>query len=214
MDLFGSPLVAVFSMVAITLVLLVALSLTLWSRKRQRTSFQMPGTAFHSAAVKLPKVLEPADALARPPSQPASIPPSIPPVGPKTDNARLYTRRQLTTAEGRFYDFLRDTVNGRYLIETKTPLRDVFKRYGWLERDLYRMHRYGHLDFVLLEPILKNPILAIELDGSNHLSPEQQDRDRRKEELCRRANLKLLRFRVGKLWGEEERKLILDALPQ
>lgn len=138
---------------------------------------------------------------------------TLPKPQPK-DHAKLYRRAQLTRAEGRFYDFLKETVKEEYLIGTKTPLRELFKRYGWLEKELFTMHVMGHVDFVLLEPTLKNPIIAIELDGTTHNDPAQLDRDRRKEELFRRADMKLLRFQTGKLWGDQERQAIRDALPK
>lgn len=129
-------------------------------------------------------------------------------------NAKLFRRAQMARSESRFYDFLKETVKEEYLIDTKTPLRELFKRYGWLDKELYTMYVNGHADFVLLEPTLKNPIIAIELDGTTHNDPSQLDRDRRKEELFRRADMKLLRFQTGKLWGDQERQAIRDALPK
>jgi hypothetical protein len=128
--------------------------------------------------------------------------------------AKLYARRTLTTAEGRFYDFLSETVKEQFIIQTKVPLRDLFRKYGWLEKGLYTMHSRGHIDFLLLEPITKQPVLAIELDYTSHDTPKGRDADKRKEELLKRANLPLRRIRVGKLWGLEEQRVIREALAE
>lgn len=132
----------------------------------------------------------------------------------RADTAKLYRRANMTRAEGRFYDFISETIKGQYLIQHNVQLKELFQRYGWLDKELYMMHVRGHVDFVLLEPTVKNPIIAIELDGTTHNDPAQIDRDRRKDELFRRANMRLLRFQVGKVWGDQERQAILDALPR
>lgn len=131
----------------------------------------------------------------------------------KTDNAKLYRQPAMSRAESSFYDFLKATLGDHYLIETKKPLAEIFKRYGWLDRKLWTMHTRGHIDFLVIEPRTKNPLLAIELDDWTHNKPERQDADRRKEELFQRGEMKLLRFKVGKVWGEEERRIISEALP-
>lgn len=131
-----------------------------------------------------------------------------------TPNAKLYRRAQLSRAEGHFYDFLKLTIGDAYIVNTKTPLRELFKPYGYLEKELYTMWANGHADFVLLEPTIKTPILAIELDGTTHNDPAQIKRDQCKDELFQRASMRLLRFRTGVLWGEKERAEILAALPK
>jgi Protein of unknown function (DUF2726) len=127
-------------------------------------------------------------------------------------SARLYASRTLTTAEGRFYDFLSETVNGQYVIQPKVPLRDLFRKYGRLEKGLYTMHSRGHVDFLLLERVTKQPVLAIELDYTSHDTPKGRDADMRKEELLKLAHLPLCRVRVGKLWGSVEQEMIREAL--
>ena len=117
----------------------------------------------------------------------------------------------MARSEGRFYDFLSETINGQYLVESNKPIKALFKQYGWLDKDLYTMYMQGHVDFVLLEPTLKTPIIAIELDGTTHTDPKQIDQDRRKSELFRRADMKLLRFRVGQVWGDQERQAIREV---
>lgn len=130
------------------------------------------------------------------------------------DTAKLYRQAPFSPSERAFLDFLNETTNGQYFVQTKVQLRDLFARYGWLQKELYTMHSRGHVDFVLLDPKRKTPIVAIELDDKTHHLPKRQDADRRKEELFRRAGMKLLRFQVGKRWGDDERTVIREALPK
>ena len=54
----------------------------------------------------------------------------------------------------------------------------------------------GRFDFVVYEKAggRELPVLAIELDGKEHLEDEAvRDRDRRKKELCRQHNFQLIR---------------------
>ena len=134
------------------------------------------------------------------------------PNGGTTDNAKLYRQPIMTETESKFYDFLSDTIGNKYLIETKKPLTIIFKRHGNLSRELWTMHSHGHVDFLIVEQKTKNPILGIELDDWTHNRPKQQDADNRKDELFRRGELKLLRFKVAK-WGEQEKIIILNNLP-
>ncbi len=129
-----------------------------------------------------------------------------------TPNARLVTRPGLSPAERRFLEFLNKTVGEEYLIQTKIPLKDIIGRYGWLEKELHTMHKYGQVDFLLSDPKSMHPRLAIELDDKTHNRPDRQDADRRKQELLDRAKLPLVRIRVGDFWGEKERDSILNAL--
>lgn len=142
---------------------------------------------------------------------PLAVQPNQKPV--PVDNAKLYRQPVMTRAEASFHDFLRSTIGENYIIETRKPLTDVFKRYGWMDRKLWTMHKRGHVDFLVIEPTTKNPLLGIELDDWTHDNEKGKDADCRKQELFRRADLKLLRFRVGKRWGQEAKSMILDALP-
>lgn len=138
--------------------------------------------------------------------------PSVP--KPQPDDKRaLQAQAPLSPAERKFYDFLDKTIDNRYIIQTKIPLSDLFKQDRRLEYELYTMRRYGHVDYVLLDKKTKDPILAIELDDWHHKRPERQARDRRKNSIFQIGEVKLLRFQVGKRWGDKERKAILEALP-
>lgn len=129
------------------------------------------------------------------------------------DDANLTVKAPLSPAEIAFFDFLTKTISGEYLIMTRTLIKDFIVKKGHLQEGLYTMHENGHLDFLLLDPTSKLPVLAIELDDAGHNRAAQQDRDRRKDELLERAKMRLLRIRV-KYWGEEERKIIREALPK
>lgn len=193
MDIFALILAASLFVLAIIVALGVGIYTIYEMRKGQRTP--QTGKAFTITA--------------GPVSNLAKVP-----LGAHAESARLYAQPVMSRAESRFHDFLRCVLHDQYLIESKMPLSDVVARVGWLENGLYTMHKWGHVDFLVLDPRTKSPLLAIELDDARHRLPERQERDRRKNELLSRANIKMLRFRTGKLWGEEEREAILTALSQ
>lgn len=58
--------------------------------------------------------------------------------------------------------------------------------------DLYRYSLMSHFDFVVYDSDHK-PAFAVEFDGPTHLEPEQRERDRKKNELCKRFGLPILR---------------------
>lgn len=127
------------------------------------------------------------------------------------DRGKIIPQPIMTPTESKFYDFLYETIGNQYLIETHKPLKEIFKRQGRLRKTLWTMHTNGHVDFLFVDRATKNPILGIELDDWTHNRADRQDADRRKDELFRRANLKLIRFKVTK-WGETERTLIQNTL--
>lgn len=112
-----------------------------------------------------------------------------------------------------------------YRILIKTRLRDVIdadhlsltqreKNYLWT----------SHIDFVILDKQTKFPTLAVEYDGPSHSSPEQMERDRIKNRICKECNLPLLRIdsnyarREGRwvilkyiLWAHEMGKAFHEA---
>lgn len=128
-----------------------------------------------------------------------------------SDRGKLILQPIVTPTESKFYDFLYETIENQYSIETHKPLKEIFKRQGRLRKTLWTMHTNGHVDFLFVDRTTKKPILGIELDDWTHNRADRQDADQRKDELFRRANLKLIRFKVTK-WGETERTLIHNTL--
>jgi len=62
----------------------------------------------------------------------------------------------------------------------------------------------AHIDFCLYTNTIRKPILAIEIDGEKHKEIEQQERDRKKEELLEHMGIPLLRIKSKVVWEEEE----------
>jgi len=132
----------------------------------------------------------------------------------RDQNLEIHSRRLLSPAEASFYKFLNQTIQSRYIINCQTPLQTFLKKSQQqsMSKRLYTMYKSGHIDFLLLHPLSTEPILAIELDDSTHITPAAKDRDQRKEQLLTAANLPLVRISTTSKWGEVERQAILSKL--
>ncbi|PEA18096.1 hypothetical protein CN930_12880 [Bacillus cereus] len=77
----------------------------------------------------------------------------------------------------------------------KVRLADVFEISGsGISKDLYRYALMSHFDTIIFNSE-QDPLFAVEFDGSTHIySPEQIERDQKKNELCNRFELPLLRI--------------------
>lgn len=120
------------------------------------------------------------------------------------DVGRIRPLRLLSESEAAFYWTLKKAIGERWVIAVKVPLAQIMKRRRHLPRGLYQMLEYGHVDFLLLHPRSWEPVIAIELDDTSHLTSVRRDRDRRKDELFRIAGIPLLRWQVGQNWSVEE----------
>lgn len=103
-----------------------------------------------------------------------------------------------TDTEEMFLQTLRHTLSniplhtGKYIVQREVPISLVFKKTG-IVNDLFFT---GRFDFVIYEKQGRDdwPILAIELDGKEHVESEiVRKRDRKKEEICNKQGLKLIR---------------------
>jgi hypothetical protein len=76
----------------------------------------------------------------------------------------------------------------------KVGLKDVFPfENANLPRELHDFCWRAHFDFVLTDAE-SAPLFAVEFDGTAHQTPVQQERDRKKDELCRIFFLPILRI--------------------
>jgi hypothetical protein len=132
----------------------------------------------------------------------------------KNRKLEMQSKRLLSPAEAAFYKFLAQTVGSRYVINCKTPLDDVLKqpRGQRMSKPLFGMYKTGHIDFLVIHPLSTEPILAIELDDSTHLTAAAKDRDQRKDKLLAAANLPLMRVSPSTKWGEKEKQMINTVL--
>ena len=85
--------------------------------------------------------------------------------------------------------------NGDRLL-TKVRLADVIEPGDWMttRAELGGFALKSHLDFVMVKEDTSEPLFAVEIDGAQHSRNRvQRRRDRMKDELCREADLPLLR---------------------
>src|SRR5690606_9890744 len=61
-----------------------------------------------------------------------------------------------------------------------------------ISNDLYRFSLQSHFDFVVADAKY-DPQFAVEFDGPHHQTDEQRSRDLKKDNLCKRFELPLLR---------------------
>jgi hypothetical protein len=101
----------------------------------------------------------------------------------------------LSRAERSFYEVLRTTVQGEWVIFAKVRLLDLV----WLPRGTSnaQSHRNRvqskHVDFVFCDPRALNPVLVIELDDASHERLDRQRRDAFVDAVLEGAGLPVLR---------------------
>lgn len=86
-----------------------------------------------------------------------------------------------------------------YDIHVKIRLADVLpiERSG-IDDALYTFALQSHFDFLICD-ILQNPLFAVEFDDLTHRKPLQRTRDEKKDALCERFRLPLLRIKANHL---------------
>lgn len=106
----------------------------------------------------------------------------------------------LNRAEASMFLALKEISNRHGLwVFSKTRLADLVEpvaptggwQHGW------NIIAQKHADFVLVEPSLYMPVLAIELDGKHHEKPTQKHRDDQKDAALRSAGIPVLRVPPG-----------------
>lgn len=82
---------------------------------------------------------------------------------------------------------------------SKVRLKDVLPvDNSGISRSLYGFALRSHLDFLVTD-LETRPLFAVEFDGPFHDTPKQQARDRKKNKLCERFELPLLRIKCSYL---------------
>ena len=94
-----------------------------------------------------------------------------------------------------------------------TPLRNIIKDWTLLNDDerKYIAHYTTHLDFLIINHVTKNPVLAIETDGYNyhHEQTDQHKRDEMKNHILNVYGLPLIRLSTT---GSGEKDKIVKML--
>lgn len=110
----------------------------------------------------------------------------------KVKNFKYYN----TKAEEEFLHTLLHikSIYGQLHIQTKVKITDVL-HISSSEQCLFRYGNQAHFDFVVYD-LMKKPLLAIEVIGSEHFNARKvKERDRKKQTICKNHNLKLITIR-------------------
>lgn len=111
----------------------------------------------------------------------------------------------LSPAEFSFYKVLSSLLGGRWTIQSKVRLADVFfvarpnENIAFFNRIAQK-----HLDFLVCDTTSMKPALGIELDDSSHRRSNRQERDEFVENVCKAAGLPLLRVPVQREYNSRE----------
>lgn len=121
-------------------------------------------------------------------------------------------RDVLNVSEGRVLDQLERTLGGEgYSIFAGLPLKKVIEGESAdsLTYDENAMLLHGELDFAVINRGGGNSIVfAIEFDGPYHETPQRQEKDRVKDQLCYRASVPLIRIRPEAIEPKEQISLL------
>lgn len=88
------------------------------------------------------------------------------------------------------------TTVDNYDYEKQVNINSILGKY--IKQELYDFGLKSRFDFVLFKKVLKDkiPVLVIELDGPEHYNDSKvQERDRKKEEICKLNNIKMIRIK-------------------
>jgi Protein of unknown function (DUF2726) len=120
---------------------------------------------------------------------------------------RVYVERVeslVTPAEQRFYEALDEAVDGRLMILSKVRVADLLNVTSESRPARHRVFcsiACKHVDFLLVEPQNLRPLAAIELDDSTHRRVNRRKRDELLDDLFKRAELPLLRFKACSVYN-------------
>ncbi len=116
-------------------------------------------------------------------------------------------RRVLNASEASFYYLLEKELGDDFFIFPNMRIADVLET---VKGDGYKVRRNKilpkHIDFLICD-LQFRPLLAIELDGKYHNNDAQIEKDRRKDEIFKKAGLPLRRVVVGSDFQEEVEKI-------
>jgi hypothetical protein len=111
----------------------------------------------------------------------------------------------LSPAEFSFYKVLSSILGGRWTIQSKVRLADIFfvarpnENIAFFNRIAQK-----HLDFLVCDSASMKPVFGIELDDSSHKRNIRQARDEFVENVCKTAGLPLLRVPVRREYNSRE----------
>lgn len=130
------------------------------------------------------------------------------PVSPKTPPKYKKRDTVMNSSERQLYLFLQKQLGDKYIILAKVRIEDFIdileKRVTWGElQSLRGKIKSRHVDFLICNLAVTEPLLAIELDGFSHNKVERIERDNFITKLYKEAGLPLKRIRVGDNFNEK-----------
>lgn len=119
------------------------------------------------------------------------------PARPRTKGRLPYCRKHflLTKGERAFYVSLKQAVGQDYLLFAKVRLADLLfvPSAATKRQSLFNRIQAKHVDFLLCDPHVVRPLLAIELDDASHEEEDRRERDEFVDQALKTAGLPILR---------------------
>ena len=105
----------------------------------------------------------------------------------------------------------------QYGVVIHVPLRMILRDLSKLKSDRetqYVMNQYTHVDFLIYDKLSQQPILIVEVDGScyHQEGSMQAERDNLKDQICKRYNIPLERFRTTECNEKQRLVKALDCI--
>jgi hypothetical protein len=110
----------------------------------------------------------------------------------------------LSAAEFSFYKVLQTATQGKYSIQCKVRMADVFYTHYGSNISHFNKITRKHVDFLMCDLLTMKPLLGIELDDASHSQPDRYERDILVDEIYRAANFPVLHIKAQQAYNTEE----------
>ena len=133
----------------------------------------------------------------------------------KKQEYKYYFKKSVKTdREKIFYHKLLFAVGDKYLVFPQIHLSSIFSQYvkGQSFSAAFKKVNSISVDYIIVDKVTLDTLLAIELDDKTHNSKKAYDKDIEKDNLFKSINLPLIRFDSIKISNEEINKIILSNL--
>ena len=132
----------------------------------------------------------------------------------KQEYKYYFKKSVMTDREKKFYHKLLFAVGDKYLVFPQIHLSSIFSQYvkGQSFSAAFKKVNSISVDYIIVDKVTLDTLLAIELDDKTHNSKKAYDKDTEKDNLFKSINLPLIRFDSIKISNEEINKIILSNL--
>lgn len=132
------------------------------------------------------------------------------------EEAKLEARSILTRFERAFFWTLKKAVEDDFYIFPQIPLKHLVpsERLGRIPSRLNWTLQRGVVDFLLVDPSSLGAVIVFEFDDPSHKQANVRASDQRKNELCQKIGLPILRFSSEEKWvAQQIREQVLASVP-